>query len=115
VLVVDDSLDTVHSMAILLRDMGHEVQFAINGLGAIETAREFRPEVIFLDIRLPDFRGEDVARQLKWEPGLEGVRIVAISGEGGEEVRSRALKAGCAELHVKPIDVSVMEAIVARS
>jgi CheY-like chemotaxis protein len=112
VLVVDDDLDTVHSMAMLLRDSGHDVQFAINGFAALQIAREFRPQVIILDIRLPDFRGDDIARQLKWEPGLEGVRMIAISGEGGDEIRQRALAAGFEELHVKPVHPDVLESIV---
>jgi CheY-like chemotaxis protein len=59
-------------MAMLLRVMGHDVQFAINGFAAIDVARTFHPEVILLDIGLPDFRGDETARQLKFEPGLEG-------------------------------------------
>jgi len=43
VLVVEDNLDSVHSMALLVRMMGHEVQFAINGFAALEVARQFRP------------------------------------------------------------------------
>jgi CheY-like chemotaxis protein len=57
VLVVEDNLDSVHSMAVLIRSMGHEVQFAINGFAAIAVARNFRPEVILLDIGLPRFQG----------------------------------------------------------
>ena len=54
-LVVDDDLDAVHSMVMLLKSMGHEVQFAINGFAAIEVARKFRPDLTLLDIGLPDF------------------------------------------------------------
>ena len=63
VLVVDDNLDTVHSMAMLVKMMGHEVQFAINGFAALEVAREFRPDVVLLDIGLPDFSGCEIARR----------------------------------------------------
>jgi CheY-like chemotaxis protein len=80
VLVVEDNLDSVHAMAMLIKTMGHEVRFAINGFAALELAREFRPEVILLDIGLPDLKGTDIARQLKWEPGLEKTRMIAISG-----------------------------------
>jgi CheY-like chemotaxis protein len=114
VLVVDDNLDAVHTMAFLLRDMGHEVQFAINGFAAIEVARRFRPEIILMDLGLPDFNGADIARQLKWEPGLENVLIVAISGHGDDLYRKKALDAGCSEYHVKPLDATVLEAILAK-
>jgi CheY-like chemotaxis protein len=114
VLVVNDDLESVHSMALALKDMGHEVQFAINGFAAIEMARSFRPHVVLLDIRLPEFGGDDIARQLKGEPGPEGVRIVAITGEGGDAMQRRALQAGCEELHVAPLDFAVLEAVVVK-
>lgn len=115
VLVVDDNLDAVHYMAMLLKTIGHDVQFAINGFAAIEVARSFRPEVILLDLGLPDFKGEDIARQLKWEPGLENTRIIAVTGRSEDDARQRALEAGCAEFHVKPLDSATLEGVLAKS
>jgi CheY-like chemotaxis protein len=114
VLVVDDDLDSVHSMAMLLKSMGHEVQFAINGFAAIDIARAFRPELILLDIALPDVNGEDIARQLKWEPGLERTRIVAVTGRSGADDRKRALEAGCEDFCVKPLAPTTLESLLAR-
>ncbi len=114
VLVVEDNLDSVHTMAMLIKAMGHEVQFAINGFAAIEMARKFRPDIILLDIGLPDYEGDDIARQLKWEPGLERTRIIAISGRAGDEPRRRALEAGCEEFCVKPLDPVVLETLLAK-
>ena len=114
VLVVDDNLDSVHSMAMLLKNMGHQVQFAINGFAAIDIARSFRPEIVLLDIGLPDFDGNDIARQLKWEPGLEKTRIIAITGRADDKIRQRALEAGCAEFFAKPIDPAVLETLLAK-
>jgi CheY-like chemotaxis protein len=113
VLVVEDNLDSVHSMAMLIKTMGHEVRFAINGFAALELAREFRPEVILLDIGLPgDLKGYDIARQLKWEPGLEKTRMIAISGRSDDDLRRRALDAGCEELLAKPLDPAVLEKLI---
>lgn len=113
-LVVEDNLDSVHSMAMLIRMMGHEVQFSINGFAAIEIARSFRPDVILLDIGLPDVKGDDIARQLKWEPGLENTRIIAITGLPLHDVRQRALDAGCEALHAKPLDPAVLEGLLGK-
>jgi CheY-like chemotaxis protein len=109
VLVVEDNLDSVHSMATLIKMMGHACQFAINGFAALEIARAFRPDVILLDIGLPDMRGDDVARQLKWERGFETTRIIAITALPMYEVRERALDAGCEQVFAKPMDPARLE------
>jgi CheY-like chemotaxis protein len=114
VMVVDDNLDTVHTTAMLIRSMGHEVQFAINGFAALEVAREFRPDVILLDITLPDFNGVDIARQLRYEPGLEKTRIIAVTGRRLDEVRERAIGAGCEEVLAKPLAISKLEELLAK-
>ena len=112
VLIVEDNLDAVHSMAMLVRMMGYEVEFAINGFAAIDAARRFRPDVILLDIALPDFKGYNIARQLKWEPGLERTRIIAITGQPLSEVEQKALQSGCEKVFAKPMDPEVLERVL---
>jgi len=114
VLVVDDDLDTVHSMALLIKAFGHEVDFAINGFAAIDAARRFRPDVILVDINLPDFKGDKLARQLKFEPGLERARIVALSGQADDATRARALESGCAAFYVKPLAPQALEQLISK-
>ena len=114
VLIVEDNLDAVHTMATLVRMMGHEVQFAINGFAALDIARRFRPQVILLDIGLPDFKGYNIARQLKWEPDLRNTRIIAITGRSMDEVRQKALEAGCEEVFAKPMDPTRLEEILVK-
>jgi len=112
VLVVEDDLDSVHSMAQLIKMMGHEVQFAINGFAAIDIARTYRPDIIILDIGLPDLKGDQIARQLKYEPGLENTRMIAISGLPQENLEERAREAGCAEFYRKPMDPATLEQVL---
>lgn len=100
VLVVEDNLDSVHALAMLLKHLGHEVQFAINGFAALEVARKFRPEVILLDIGLPDVDGDTIVRQLKWEPGLEKTRIVPMEG---------------VDVFEKPLDAGELETLLAQA
>jgi CheY-like chemotaxis protein len=114
VLLVEDNLDSVHSMATMLKMMGHDVEFAVNGLGAIDAARRFRPEIILLDIGLPDFRGDRIARQLRYEPGLERTRVVAMTGLPLDVVKPRALEAGCEDVYVKPLAPQLLEELLAK-
>ena len=107
ILVVDDNFDTARTFYVVLRGAGHEAEFAVNGYSAIESARRFRPEVVLLDIGLPDFDGCDLARVLRSEPGLEHARIFAVSGR--EEDRRRALEAGCDDYLKKPVDPFALE------
>jgi CheY-like chemotaxis protein len=111
VLVVEDNLDSVRSMAMLIKMMGHDCQFAINGFAALQIARAFRPEIILLDIGLPDFKGYDIAKQLKWEPGLEATSIIAVTALPHAE-RQRALDAGCDEFYRKPLDPRLLEQLL---
>jgi CheY-like chemotaxis protein len=115
ILVVDDNLDAVHMMATLLRMMGHEVDFAINGIGAIEAARRFKPDMILLDIGLPDFKGDKIATQLRYEPGFEKTRIIAITGQPLDRVEQRARAAGCEAIFAKPIATKTLEKLLAGS
>lgn len=110
VLVVDDDLDTIQALALLLKELGYEARFAISGLGAIESARKFKPDVVLLDVHLPDLEGDKVARLLRFEPGLENVRIIAISGD--DRTKARALQAGCAKFYVKPISPRVLKELL---
>ena len=113
ILVVDDELDTAQTLSMLLRDMGHEVAFAINGRAALEIAVREKPEVIFLDLKLPDIDGWELARKLRNVPQLSGVRIIAVTGRKGEDDRRRSLEAGCEEHLLKPLDFSLIEKLLA--
>jgi len=62
ILVVDDNMDQVETMAFLLRDMGHTVRFALNGTSALREARGFVPEYVFVDLGLPDMDGRFLCR-----------------------------------------------------
>jgi DNA-binding response OmpR family regulator len=111
VLVIEDDLDTAQSLAFLLRDFGHEVHYAISMNAALGIASRFLPEVVLVDLGLPDGDGTDVARQLRRHPQMMGTRIVAITGRGLEH-REAALQAGCDEYLRKPVDPDVLERVL---
>jgi signal transduction histidine kinase/CheY-like chemotaxis protein len=112
ILVVDDNRDSAESLALLLRVSGHEVLTAYDGEEALEAAATFRPEVVLLDIDLPKLDGYEVARRLRQRPGLEGARLIALTGYGLEEDRRRSRAAGF-DLHlVKPVAQKMLENVL---
>ena len=112
ILVVDDNLDSAESLALLLGFQGHEVRTAGDGPGAIETARSFQPEVVFLDIGLPGMDGYEVARNLRADPGLDGAILIAMTGYGREEDVRRALESGFDRHLTKPVDFAEIEKLL---
>ena len=106
---MEDELDTAETLAVLLRGMGHEVEFAINAHAALDLAERHRPEIVFLDLGLPDMDGWELARTLKRLPGLGQLRILALTGRYGDDFRRRSIEAGCEEHLVKPLDISLLE------
>jgi CheY-like chemotaxis protein len=84
ILVVDDSQDTARMMRVLLKGRGHEVRLAYTGQEAMAVAEEFRPEVILLDLTLPDMSGTELAEGLRGAEGFEATAFVAVSGYGSD-------------------------------
>jgi two-component system, chemotaxis family, CheB/CheR fusion protein len=110
VLVVDDYVDATRALERLLRVMGHEVVIAHDGKSGIELAERILPEVILLDIGLPEMDGYSVARHLRSLPSLAATRIIALTGYGAERARQSVREAGF-DLHlVKPVDADELEA-----
>ena len=108
VLIIDDDIDTAHTLFMLLLETGHAPAYATSGRAAIAQATKLRPEFVFLDIGLPDLDGSEVARQLRQTPGCEHAVIVAVTGRGNEH-RERMLQAGCDAYYVKPLDPDLIE------
>jgi two-component system, sensor histidine kinase len=113
ILVVDDSVDSAETLGELLRIWGHEVRLAHDGPTAVTAAREYRPEVVLLDIGLPGMDGFAVATALRKE-GTAGRMLVALTGYGEQQDRDRAQKAGFDHHLVKPIDPDTLQKLLAR-
>ena len=111
-LVVEDDIDSARSLTWILRDMGHEVDYAINGYVAVDMAAVLRPEFVFLDLALPGLNGFEVCQRLRRLPGFEGMRIIAVTAYSQDEYRRRANAAGCDGYIVKPLDPAMIEALL---
>jgi CheY-like chemotaxis protein len=112
VLVVDDSVDGAQAMALLLKYDGHDARIAHNGQDAIAEARDFLPDVVFLDIGLPGMSGYEVARELRADPKLRDVVLIALTGWGTDEDRRRTREAGFDHHFVKPVDLDAVESVL---
>jgi CheY-like chemotaxis protein len=99
-------------LSLLLAQMGHQVEYAINGIVAVEIAHRFLPEFVFLDLKLPDAHGAEVARQLRANPHLAETRIYAITGMRSEVDHQRALAAGCEAVLLKPVESATFETLI---
>lgn len=114
ILIVDDNVDSAVSLALLLRLKLHDVRVAHDGRAALQEARSYRPEIIFLDIGLPGMDGYEVARGLRQGNGEERMVLVAMTGYGQDEDRRRSQEAGFDGHLVKPVDLTVLEELLKR-
>jgi CheY-like chemotaxis protein len=113
VLVVDDCRDHTDSLAFLLQYWGHDVRTAGDGPAGLAVARDYRPDVVLLDVGLPGMNGFEVARRLRQEDGLARTVVITISGYAQDIDRQHALEAGCTEHLAKPVDLDVLERLLA--
>jgi CheY-like chemotaxis protein len=113
VLVVDDNMDSADMLVMLLQMFGHEAQAAYSGQTALETAVEYQPDFVLLDIGLPDMNGYEVARRLRQQPQTKQVRLIAMTGYGQDSDRQRSKEAGFDRHLVKPVDPQRLQDLLA--
>jgi CheY-like chemotaxis protein len=104
VLVVDDCTDSREACAILIGMLGHVVRTAGDGREALDVAASFSPDLIFLDIGLPELDGFEVCTRLRARPQGTRLIIYALTGFGEAEYRDRAMRVGFDAHFVKPLD-----------
>jgi CheY-like chemotaxis protein len=112
VLVVDDNLDSLTSLAALVRMSGNEVRTAIDGSAALDVAKTFQPEVVLLDLGLPGMNGYEVGRRIRQIPELKEAVLVAQTGWGQDEDRRRSAESGFDAHLVKPVDFAALQKIL---
>lgn len=113
ILIVDDNVGSAKILGMLFKKLGqHQVELAHCGRDAIVNARQFRPDVMVLDLMLGDMSGLDVARTIRQDEELGSTLLAALTGKGSPEDRRKSLEAGF-HLHlVKPIGVEPVKEII---
>jgi CheY-like chemotaxis protein len=110
VLVVDDNVDYAEGIAMLFRSAGYLVEVVHDGPEALLAAAEFHPDVVVLDICLPGMDGYEVARRFRQDPGLDGMRVVGVSGYRQEAEGPRSRRARFDDYLMKPVLLERLEA-----
>ena len=113
ILVVDDNHDSADMLSLSLKMMGHQVQALYDPLVVVDAARQFQPDLVFLDVGMPVLNGFALAERLHkvdW-PGGRRPRLVALTGWGQAEDRRRSEEAGFDEHLVKPADLDTIERV----
>jgi PAS domain S-box-containing protein len=116
VLVVDDNIDAAESLVALLGALGHETRMAHDGPAGLAAAREFRPELAFLDIGLPGMNGHELARAIRSPSAggeLRDTVLVALTGWGAASDMTRSQQAGFDQHLTKPVSREALEQALA--
>ena len=114
VLVADDNVDAVESLAMLITELGHEVRKAYDGANSLVAALDYDPDVMLLDVGLPGMDGYEVATQIRAQSARPDLVLVALTPYGQETARERSLAAGFNHHLTKPTDFKQLRQILAR-
>jgi len=113
-LIVDDNEASGKTLGWMLEMLGHEIVLAKEGNEALAKARAFNPDIVFLDIGLPGMNGYQICEAMRKDETLKNTIIIAQSGWGQSEHLQRSKEAGFNQHLVKPIDLSVLEQLLAK-
>jgi signal transduction histidine kinase/DNA-binding response OmpR family regulator len=113
ILVVDDLAASAETLMTLLEMEGFDVRVASEGMAALKIAEDFRPDVVLLDIGLPGMNGFEVAHRLRTQPASRDALLIALTGYGELESRTRSAQAGFDFHMVKPADVNLLLSMLA--
>lgn len=112
ILLIEDSRDAAEGMAMLLSARGHHVQIAFDGVSGLAAAKATKPDLIILDIGLPNMDGYQLARELRNCPDTAHAKLIALSGYGQQSDKQKSQEAGIDHHLVKPIALASLEAAI---
>src|SRR5262249_30826832 len=113
VVVADDNHDIALSLVMFLQLAGHDVWRAENGREGLEIAERHLPDVMVLDIAMPELDGYKTAQLVRLRPWAHFLRLYAVSGFGQVKDKERATQAGFDQHFTKPIDLRELEQVIA--
>jgi len=111
-LIVDDHEDSAEMLSMLITAWGHDVRTAHDGRTAFDLATAFQPEVILLDLTLPDIDGVELGRRLRNCPWAASSVLAAVTGWGRPSDREKSREAGFDAHLVKPVPLEVLQTLI---
>ncbi|WBK01838.1 PAS domain S-box protein [Methylocystis parvus] len=114
ILVIDDDHDVADSLVMFLETFGAIVQVAYSGASGVEALADFKPDLVFLDLGMPGMDGYETARRIRALPEGRGVKLVALTGWGQEQVYDRARAAGFDRQLTKPAGFEALQQLLAQ-
>jgi two-component system CheB/CheR fusion protein len=115
VLIIEDNADAAESLALLLALDGHQARVASTGREACRMAASFAPQLVLLDLLLPDIDGYEVARRLRALPATANTMLVAMTGYGDIDAQELAAAAGCDGHFLKPFEPDQLARLAERA
>jgi CheY-like chemotaxis protein len=114
ILIVEDNEMNRDMLSRRLERTGHQVRVAVTATDGIAAAREDRPDVVLMDLSLPDMDGRDATRTLRADPATADLKIMALTAHAMATDRDSALAAGCDEFETKPVDFARLSDKIAK-
>jgi DNA-binding response OmpR family regulator len=102
VLIADDEPNIVMSLQFLMEHEGYEVRTVADGEAALEAVREFRPDLVLLDVMMPRRNGYEICRAVRATPELEGIKVVMLTAKGRDIDAEKGLALGADSYVTKP-------------
>ena len=112
ILVVDDNKDAADTLARLLKHLGHDSTAVYDGYSALELCETLKPDIVFMDIGMPEMDGFETARQLRNKEFGRNIMLVALTGWGQDQDRQRSAEAGFDKHLVKPVGFDILDQVL---
>ena len=115
VLIVDDNVDAADALAHVLAVAGYHTSVEYSGEAGFSAAERLHPDILLVDIGLPDVSGHEIARRVREQRWAKNARLLAITGWGGQEDRERSRAAGFDDHLTKPVDPEALLHLIAKA
>lgn len=106
ILIVEDNETNLDMLSRRLTRLGFEIVAARDGLAGVEATRRERPDLVLMDMSLPEIDGWEATRRIKADPDTRAIKVIALTAHAMAEDRDRALEAGCDDYDTKPVELS---------